>query len=168
MRRNVGLSVLTGGALLIIAGCANYQLGSMLPPGIRSIHVPTFVNRSSEPQIEASITAATVREFQRDGTLEVEVREQADAVLDVVLTGYRLQAVRYDKDRAKTAAEYRVFLEAKIALKSRSGGVLLEKQLRGDTTFALTGDLASAKMTALPNAAQDLAHKIVESVVEYW
>ena len=40
--------------------------------------------------------------------------------------------------------------------------------LTGQTTFAVTVDLLSDEKTALPAAAKDLAHHIVEGVVEYW
>jgi hypothetical protein len=40
--------------------------------------------------------------------------------------------------------------------------------LLGETTFQVTGDLQSDEQNALPLAAKDLAHHIVQSVVEYW
>jgi hypothetical protein len=43
-----------------------------------------------------------------------------------------------------------------------------DKKIRGDTTFQFDGDLTSARSRALPLAAQDLAEKIVDSIVSYW
>ena len=52
-----------------LTGCAGYRLGTMLPPDIQSVAVPTFINRTSEPLLESETTRAAIREFQQDGSL---------------------------------------------------------------------------------------------------
>jgi hypothetical protein len=151
------------------AGCAGYRLGSTLPPGLRSVHVPVFVNRTAEPQLENDATQAAMAEFQKDGTLRVAPAAEADAVLEVELTAFGLEPLRYDRDRAKTAVEYRARISARLVFKeNRTGEVLMSKTVEGESTFVPTGDLSTAKRTAIPAAAADLAHDIVEAVVEYW
>ncbi len=62
-----------------------------------------------------------------------------------------------------------MILAAEISFSLTGAEEPLVKQLvKGDATFEMFGDLSSAKREALPDAAKDLAHKIVESVVEYW
>jgi hypothetical protein len=154
---------------LAAAGCAGYRLGTTLPPGIRSVHVPAFVNRTEEPEVETEATRAVLSELQQDGTLRVADAGNADTVLRVTLTDYRLEPVRYDEDRIKAAAEYRLRLLATIEFaRTQSEDVLLKRNVEGESTFDVVGDLSSSKARALPDAAQDLAHDIVESVVEYW
>lgn len=154
--------------LLLGSGCTGYRLGSTLPPGIASVHVPTFVNRTREPQIEGETTRATIQEFQRDGTLKIADSRRADAFLDVALTDYRLQPLRYEKDRAKTTREYRMLLTAELVFKRATGEVVVRKRVVGEATFEPGSNLPTAKQEALPRAASDLAHRIVESVVEAW
>lgn len=156
---------------IITQGCAGlgYRLGSTLPEDIKTIHVPTFINDTDEPRLETETTQAAIREFRRDGTLRVVPAGQADTLLTVRLTGLDLKPVRYDEDRVKTTSEYRMNIEALVRFERAEGGeVLLERRLYGDTTFEPRGDLASAKRAAIPDAARDLAHDIVESFVEYW
>ena len=65
--------------------------------------------------------------------------------------------------------EYRLWIRADIVLKKTwDGKILLEKSVRGKATFVPGSDLTTARQKALPDAARDLAHEIVESVVEYW
>ena len=156
--------------LLLSAGCVGYRLGSTLPPGIQTIFVPTFVNEAKEPQLEAQTTRAAIQEFQRDGTLRVVGREAADTVAEVTLTGFSLAPLRYREDRALTVREYRLKIFARLVLTQLrpQAGQMLDKEVEGEATFELTGDLSAAKRAALPEAARDLAHDIVESVVEYW
>lgn len=156
-------------ALAMLTGCAGYRLGSSLPPGIEDVHVPTFVNKTQEPLIENDATRAVVQELQRDGTLEVASESEADAVLRVTLTGYKIDGVRYERDRPKVAKEHRLVISADLRLEARATGKLLaERSVEGEAVFADSGDMVSARRQALPIATADLAHDIVESIVEYW
>jgi hypothetical protein len=150
------------------AGCG-YRLGSSLPPGIRTVHVPTFINRTGEPQLEVETTRATVQEFQKDGTLKVVKLGNEDAVLTVRLVSFELEPLRYERVDAKTTTEYRLKIVAEIGFKRTSNGqILIRRRVMGKSTFDPLGDLTSAKLDAVPAAARDLAHEIVKSVVEYW
>jgi hypothetical protein len=153
-----------------VHGCLGYRLGTTLPEGIRSIHVPTFVNECGEPDLEFTVTQATIREFRRDGSLKIAAAEEADAILEATLKSFELKPLRYSSDNATEANEYRLTLTVSIALKEKGTGRTLTEntELQGDSTFELEGDIALAKTAALPAAARDLAHDIVESVVEAW
>jgi hypothetical protein len=154
--------------VLLTDGCA-YRLGSTLPPGIRTVHIANFVNHSGEPQLEVETTRAVIQEFQKDGTLRVAAADAADLSLTVTLTGFALEPLRYDSDQAKTTSEYRLRITARLQLKRNSTGKeMLDKAVEGETTLQPGADLTSAKVEATPAAAADLAHDIVESVVEYW
>jgi hypothetical protein len=155
--------------LWLSAGCLGYHLGSMPPPGVRSIHVPTFVNQCGEPQAELATTRAVIQEFQKDGNLWVTGPQQADAILRVTLVSYRLDPLRYDRNSGSATREYRVTLTAEFTLDStKTGAKICSKRVSGETTFDLATDLSSARTAAFPHAAQDLARKLVESVVDYW
>ena len=69
-------SRLTGSSTVIASclwfnGCAGYQLGSMLPPDIKTVHVPNFTNKTQEPFIVTETTKAVLEELQLDGSLEL-------------------------------------------------------------------------------------------------
>ncbi len=167
MFRQVGILAL--GIVLMFCGCIGYRLGSTLPPGINVVHVPTFVNKTSEPRLEIETSQAAIREFQRDGTLSVSDLEKSDVVLYVNLVGFRLEPLRYEADRTTTTEEYRLTITASLKLTERlTGKILTRNTVEGEADFIPSGDLSSAKRNALPAAARDLAHDIVENVVEFW
>ena len=154
-------------ALPALSGCIGYRLGSSLPPGIKSVYVPTFVNRTGEPQLETEASMAAMQEFQKDGTLSVAAEESADTILFVTLKKIREEPVRFTD--TKTASEYRLIVDADIEFKKRVGNeILMKRSVYGQSTFKVAGDLPSARRTALTPAAQDLAHQIVTTVVEFW
>ena len=169
-RLRYGISGVLALIVLASAGCVGYKLGSTLPPGIESIYITTFVNESKEPQIETDTTQASIQEFQRDGTLRVTSRDQADSMLDVTLTGFALEPLSYNRSSALTTQEYRMRITARIVFTRLrpTQKVMLDRTVQGEATFELAGDMFSSKQRALPEASRDLAHDIVESVVEYW
>lgn len=164
----IGLALLAASCL---TGCVGYRLGSMLPADVRSVYIPTFVNKTDEPLIESATTEAAIREFQKDGTLKVAgAPEIADALLAVTIVKYELSPLSYDTLKRTTANEYRLILTASVVMSSqKTGKVIAESpKVQGENTFVLSGDMTSAKRQALPAAAADLAHDLVETVVEAW
>ncbi len=163
--------ILAGLALtLTLCGCAGYQLGSTLPPDIQSVCIPTFVNRTTEPQIEDDMSDATIAQVQLDGSLEVTDCARADTILTVILQSYTVDAISYEQDDVTTAKEYRARVTASIVLRRRSTDEVIvdDPAVPGETTFLVIGDMSSSKRTALPSLSEDLANEIVNRVTEAW
>lgn len=158
-------------ASLLASGCAGYRVGSMLPGDVKTVIVPTFVNRTSEPLLEVDTTQAVIEEFQRDGSLRVVGNiNEADAILEVVLIDYRIQPVSFRKDVRTAAQQYRAFITANMVLRRTSDqSVLVEApRVQGNFVFDVVGDLTSSKLLANPRAAADLGYNMVQRMVEYW
>lgn len=159
------------GTCLFLNGCSflGYTLGSSLPPGIRSIHVPSVINKCKKHGVETEATKAIIREFLKDGSLRISSRTDADAVVEIVLSSYKLEPLRFDDDRNKTTSEYRLKIKADVVFTLVGTGQLLRKtSVEGESTFSLNGNLPQAERDAVPACVTDLAHDIVESIVEYW
>jgi hypothetical protein len=156
--------------LLWQTGCAGYRLGSMLPTDIASVYVPTVVNKTAEPLIEIDVTQAIIQNIQQDGSLRVVSAEEADTILTVELTGYELEAVAFRKDVRAAANQYRINLTANMVLRRTSDESVVAESPRvaGSAVFDVLGDLSSSKLTGNPDAADDLATRIVQRIVEYW
>jgi len=157
------------GALLCaaLAGCG-YTF-TMLPPGVKSVHVPAVENKCGRPGIEAQATRAIINELHTDGSLKVVSADRADSILKVTVVGYKLEPLRYDPEDTKATVEYRLKLRADLEFRRMPGNeVIRKKRVEGESTFEPIGDLPSAERSALPEATRDLAHDIVETVTEYW
>lgn len=167
---------LTAGALavwllqLVGPGCAGYKLGSTLPPDIRTIFIPTFVNQCKEPLIEIEATNATITEFQQDGTLKVvRALQDADVMLTVELDSITLSPLRYSQTDKSKPNEYRLTLSATFELKrARTQELIGQDSVYGEATFLYAGNMSSAKRSAAPKASEDMAKRLVAKVVEIW
>ena len=157
---------LLAGLLLLAPGCASYRLGSMLPDDLRTVHVPTCVNQTSEPLVEQDVTAAILSQIQTDGTLRIAGPEDADAVLEVVLIQFWLDPVAYAKGESSTANQYRMSIRASFSLRRQ---VVVESPgIVGWHDFDFAGDMTSSKAVALRPAADDLGRRILNRIVQYW
>lgn len=152
-----------------LTGCAGYRLGNTLPANIKTVYVPTFINQTGEPMVETEATKAAIQELQMEGSLEIAGQDVADTILEVTLVKITFQPLGFEKDSRKTAKEYRLYLYADVIFKkAKTNEILSKKKVVGESTFFPTGDLAAAKRLTLPKTSKDLAHRIVEAVVEYW
>ncbi|NCD32882.1 MAG: hypothetical protein EOL87_05615 [Spartobacteria bacterium] len=157
-------------AIALFAGCAGYKLGNTLPSDIRNIYVPSFVNQTTEPNIDTVATDATIARFQFDGSANMTDKKNADATLLVTLTGYTTEAISFENDNDAATKEYRGTLSAQVVLiRNSDQSVIMENpRITGDATFYVYGDLANAKRTAQPDITEDLALHIVDAITQTW
>ena len=152
------------------AGCITYHLGSMLPPDIRTVYMPTCVNETTEPLLELDTTRAILSQIQMDGTLRIASEATADTILDVKLIGFELDPVGYVSGRSSTVEQYRMSITAAFVLRRRSDNSVVAEspELTGWYDFDFTGDLTSSKIVALRPASEDLGRRIVHAITQYW
>ena len=153
--------------LILICGCWGYRVGTLLPGHIQTVTVPNFKNSSGEPNIETPATNAVIDQINIDGTLKV-VDKNADALLEVEIVGYVLRPLRYDaRERAR---EYRLTISVLATLTDlkEKRPLWTRKRISGNNEFFVRGNLPATEREAIPDALEDLAHDIVEQVVEGW
>ena len=169
MKKTAFVATAVAALALCIVGCAGYQLGSTLPPHLKTIAVPAFTNQSGELDIEAAVTRATLKEFQRDGTLRVASIDNAAIVLEGKIISCEFEAVRYQRGNSLRAEEQRMTVRCEIVATERATGkVICKGTVSGDSTFVSNGDMTTAKRTAMRPAAEDVAHEIVNAVISAW
>lgn len=155
---------------LMAGGCLGYRVGGHLPPGIASVYVIPVENESGEPQLEAATRNAIIERFQSDGRLIIADAETADAHVEVRITGSDTQPLRYDREAAVTATEYRLTLFAETTLVRRDDGTLVldRHPVEGWVEFRGEGNFPDERRAALPEAARELGRQVVRAIVEYW
>ena len=163
------LALLSLAFAALFSGCAGYQLGTTLPDHLRTVAVPAFINETGELDLESRITQATRQEFQRDGTLAVTDVEVADIIVKGKIISCDFAAVRYERGNHLASEEQRMTVRCDILATERvTGKTVFKGVLDGDTTFASTGDLTTAKRAAYRTVSQDVAHEVVNAVISAW
>jgi outer membrane lipopolysaccharide assembly protein LptE/RlpB len=104
-----------------------------VPPGLNSLAVPTFKNKTYEPGIEVPFTQGFLKEFIRDRRVNVVDRKKADSVFDGVIKSFNIVSISYDRSGLVLEYEIRVVLD--LTLKKPSGEVLWEEKNFSETQW---------------------------------
>lgn len=159
------------GAVLLVAallGGCGYTVNGTLPSHIKTVAVPIFQNRTSEPAIEGLITRAVVEAFSTNGRLKVVSREQADAVLDGEITSYAVSSIAFNRDA--NVVQYRLLVTINLRMRDLRRNTLLfqENNIREQADFRVQNAVSqtiSREETALRAAAVDIGRSIVSLAV---
>ena len=162
----------------LLSGCASsYRFGTTLAPELRDVYVPTVYNETGEPGVALAADRALRKEIQREGTLRIVPESEATTRLDVVVTGYKQEAVSYSQHDTQHPNEYKMTISARVSfvkLARPQAGEPAEKAIwvkgsvTGSENFFGGADSISAKTSCLPEAAKDLAIAIVDGCVGAW
>jgi outer membrane lipopolysaccharide assembly protein LptE/RlpB len=121
--------------LLLLVACGYQMVGreTHVPPGLSSVAIPTFKNRTYEPGIEVPFTQAFLREFILDRRVNIVDRAQADSLLEGTITDFRMYSVSYDQ--SGLVLEYQTTVVLDVTLKDRAGKVLWEQKGFSETAW---------------------------------
>jgi len=123
---------------LFVSACGYQMVGkeTHVPPGLRSVAIPTFKNLTYEPGIEVPFTQAFLNEFILDRRVRVVDRAQADSILEGAILGFNIYSVAYDL--SGHVAQYQTTIILNLTLKDSTGKVLWEQKGFSETEWFRT------------------------------
>jgi len=154
---------------LALTACG-YSFRGTLPPGIQTIAVPIFVNRTSQPNVDSIITRAIVQAFATNGRLRVVRPAEADAILEGEVVGYGVFPIAFDP--SLSIQEYRVAVTLNLRMRDvRRNTVLFQQNgVSEHADFRATGAAVSTTIsieeTALTAAAGEIARSVVSLAID--
>ncbi len=169
-----------------LTGCG-YTTRSMLSGKFSTIYIAPFLNkvdvtqetytankyRIYRPMLETDITKKVINRYLFDGNLKPAKEIQADLVLKGELVEYRKDPLTYDSN-GENVTEYRINIYVNLSLWDQKENKLVweENNFNGNysyfTSSASGNVIKVAEDTAVNNAVEDLARRIVERTVEQW
>jgi hypothetical protein len=163
-------------ALLVFAGCANYQWSRPALP-FKTLYVQPATNDGFAPQAQASLSSQIRQAFIRDGRLKiVSDPANAEAILQVNLNNYRRNAASRRSDDNELALSFDLVLQARIVLYNPAAGsnYFEPRELSARTsTFASqpnseADSFSRAEYQVMPRLTSELANKIADEVLSVW
>lgn len=159
-------------AVVVLAGCGYHLTGrsTSLPPGIKRIGIPTFVNKTDRPELEQRVTAYVISQFLTRGRFEiVPTEEGVDAVLRGEISVFVQSPVAINPQGRAT--RYEILINARTTLVQTSD----DKVLWQDDHFVFrrqydvslqVGGVISEEAVALDAVCNDFAESVVTSILE--
>ncbi len=167
--------------LISFCGCG-YTTHCLLPPHIKRINVENLKNaiditggtsereayKTYRPRLELDVTKAVIDKFIFDGNLKISRAEDADLILTGELVDFKREPLRYDE--ADNIEQYRIIILVSMKLKDIKENKILWQfdRFAGSYEYYTTGSQAKTEATAINEAIDDLARRIVEQTIEIW
>lgn len=164
-------------ALFIFSGCAGYHVGPIKPKTMREVNtiaVPAFKNDTIEPRVEVMLANSVIKQLQQDGTYKVVDEKDADATLVGNLEEVIRRPARSVRGNVLQTREYTLVLRIRYHVMDRSGRILEQRAVTGQTSFFVSGtdtlaaDVNNDERQAIPLAAEDAATRLVSQISEGW
>ena len=158
-------------AVLCLAGCAGYQLGTGSGPRFATLFIAPVTSETLIPQAQVLVTTQLREAFIKDGHVTlVDSAAAADAVLQVTLTGYGREATVALPNDTGLARRFDVTLKAAATLTdNRTGQALFTRRpLSAKRGVFTDSGLVPAEYETLPLLAELLAADAAHAVLDTW
>jgi hypothetical protein len=155
-----------------LAGCAGYTLGPIPPTYMKGIHkvaIPVFRNTTTAADVEALSTTTVIKQVQQDGTYEVVGVDQADAIVQGVISSVQRTRARALTGNVLASEEFNLNVTIHVrVVRPATGELLGEREVSGVSSFFTGNDIAAQERQALPLAMEDAAVQLVSFLSEGW
>ena len=151
--------------LLGLTGCL-YQVGSLIPADVKTIHVEMFENATFRRELEIALTEAVQREIRRRTHLRLTAKDNADTILTGEVVDFRGRTEVKDVEDDVFSQDVTVYVNMKW-VDRRTGRVLAKgtRLNRPVRIFTTRGDTVAA---AAVESFRYLAETIVDRMEGGW
>jgi outer membrane lipopolysaccharide assembly protein LptE/RlpB len=161
------------GLLVILSGCASYQLGQ---PGTAQAYESVFVtpirNESTFPMLKSSLTASIRKAISDTGFLSIDSKANADAILTTRVVSVNREIAAVSSIDVGRGRKYELEFETLCTLYRKNGSelepVFVDRRiLIKQDIFADSGQV-NAEHQAGPEIARNIGLRIAEALIDTW
>ncbi|MBI2813086.1 MAG: LptE family protein [Opitutae bacterium] len=158
-------------AVLCFTACAHYRLGPGAAPKFSTLFIAPVTTEALLPQARELVTTQLREAFLRDGRVTlVNSPAQADAVLQLSLTGYDRTVAVSRQDDTGLARRFDVTLRAQATLTDRrtKQAFFTQRPVTAKRGIFTDSGLVPAEFQGLPLLAEQLAVEATHAVLDTW
>jgi outer membrane lipopolysaccharide assembly protein LptE/RlpB len=153
---------------LALGGCG-YGTNTRTAKDIKTIYVPFFENKTSEPNLDIKVTEQIINNLVNDNTLKVVPENSADAVLDGQIVDFKRQPFSFNRDL--NAEEYHVMITVVCTLFNRRTNepIWKDRNFVGDGSYFV--DQVQNGRTydqAVEESLKEITDRILNLTVQDW
>lgn len=165
--RTGSVRILVACVTLLMVACG-YGTKTRTAKDIKSIYVPFFENKTSEPQLEITFTDGIIQSLVNDNTLKVVSESAADATLDGEITNFKDQPFSFNQ--SLDANEYHLVITVSCTLFNRRTNepIWQHQTFVGTGSYFIEGDNGRTRADAMDQAIQEIRDRILNLTVQDW
>ena len=155
-------------ALALTLACG-YSTTSRTAKDIKTIYVPFFENKTSEPNLEISVTERVIQNLVTDNTLKVVSEDGADAVLEGQIVEFRNQPFSFNSEL--NAEEYHVVIRVVATLYNRRANepIWKDRAFQGDGSYFVEQVEPGRTIDdAINESIREITERILNLTVQDW
>lgn len=168
MRKFIFISLLT---LVSFSGCLKYSFtGASIPPGVNSIYIPFFADRSRSGLGDLSdrLNRILVDRFINQSKLQLANSEDdADAILDGFISNYSNRPFSIGGNEQANQNQVQITVTASF-IYTKNDEPEWDKAFNGSFTFDPTEDPITGEQTAAEAALEQIANSMFNDAVSNW
>lgn len=96
--------------IFFLVNCCGYSTSALIAPHLKTIAIPLVENQTIRPGLGEALTDQLIKDFNKDRHLRVTNIENADVLLECLITNYNRLPQSYDADQNVYA--YQITLDA--------------------------------------------------------
>jgi len=142
-----------------LCSCVDVVVHPGMPAYMSKIAIPTFLNRTGQPNLENELTQQFSQDFQVDGRVEVTEPDRANALLLGTITTYQLEPMLMDVHN--NPQQYKMRLILYLALKDVKAGknLWVEEKFEDSVTY-----YAANNLNVAPENEQDARKRLIHKL----
>ncbi len=109
-----GVKLLISLSFLILSGCFSYSFKGSGLPGVETIHIEFFQDRTNEPELGVDLSNEIIDKFQSDNTLKVVNEEDSQVKLSGVVSSISDAPFTFDESEVVTSYKVTINVEATL------------------------------------------------------
>jgi len=128
--------------IFVLFGCAYYSMAGSIPPNIRNVSVPLFVNQTPEFELSEKLTNVIIEQISEQNIIKIVSNPNSDSIIDGEIVS--VSDGPYAFNNNEQVSEYRFSIKVKaIWLDVSNDKALFEKDFSSFGTYSIDSDPSS-------------------------
>ena len=128
--------------ILLLFGCAYYSMAGSIPPNIKNVSVPLFINETVEFELSEKLTSGIIQEIGSQNIVKITNDIDSDSIINGVISS--VSDGPYSFNNNEQVSEYRFSLSVKVSwVDNNDENILFDKTFSAFGTYSIDNDPSS-------------------------
>ena len=128
--------------IFLLFGCAYYSMAGSIPPNIKNVSVPLFINETVEFELSEKLTSGIIQEIGSQNIVKITNDIDSDSIINGEISS--VSDGPYSFNNNEQVSEYRFSLSVKVSwVDNNDENILFDKTFSAFGTYSIDNDPSS-------------------------